>query len=124
VAHEIRCGNRTAHASGLPEYHRTVEGVRRCYDGTAAPCNWMVETRDCDGGPCIVDCYILTGAMCWDNPRGWECESGHEHVREEVRMAEGWEYCENDDDVKRVAAGGRVPVGMDGGSYTNWGVPA
>ena len=121
MAHEIRCGNRNGHESKLPEYHRTVEGVRRCHQGTAAPCDWMVATVDCDGGPCVVSCYTLTGAMSWDTDRGWECESGHEHVHTEVRHAEGWDYAENDGDVKALALGGLMPVGMDGGSYSNWG---
>lgn len=121
MAHEIRCGNRTAHRSDLPEYHRTVEGVRRCYQGTAFPCTWAMEVPTEDG-PVVRECYDVTGAMGWENPRGWECESGHEHVSMEVRHAEGWEYCEDDGDVKRVAAAGLVPVGMDGGSYNQWGV--
>lgn len=121
MAHEIRCGNRKAHRSELPEYHRTVEGVKRCHAGTAGPCDWgvMVTTED---GPAERSCYDETGAMGWENARGWECESGHEHVRDEVRAAEGWEYCEDDWDVKAVMAGGRLPVGMDGGSYSNWGM--
>ena len=121
MAHEIRCGNRKAHRSELPEYHRTVEGVKRCHAGTAGPCDWgvMVMTED---GPVERSCYDETGAMGWENARGWECESGHEHVRDEVRAAEGWEYCEDDWDVKAVMAGGRLPVGMDGGSYSNWGM--
>ena len=121
MAHEIRCGNRKGHESGVPEYHRTIEGVKRCHQGTAAPCDWMVATVDCDGGPCVVSCYVLTGAMSWDTDRGWECESGHEHVNTEVRHAEGWDYAENDGDVKALALGGLMPVGMDGGSYSNWG---
>jgi len=121
--HEIRCGNRTAHRSELPEYHRTVEGVRRCFAGTAFRCDWNIEVPSEDG-PVIRECYDVTGAVAWTTDRGWECESGHEHVTQEARWAEGWEYCENDDDVKRVAAAGLLPVGMDGGSYSNWGVPA
>lgn len=118
---EIRCGNRTAHLSTLPEYHRTVEGVKRCYAGTAFRCDWNVQVHTEDG-PVVRECYDVSGAMAWENARGWECESGHEHVRDEVRRAEGWEYCEDDWDVKAVAAGGRVPVGMDGGSYTSRGM--
>jgi hypothetical protein len=120
MAHEIRCGNRTGHLSTLPEYHRTVEGVKRCYANTAFPCNWNVSVPTEDG-PVIRECYDVSGAMAWENARGWECESGHEHVRDDVRRVEGWEYCEDDWDVKAVMAGGRVPVGMDGGSYTSRG---
>lgn len=123
MAHEIRCGNRAGHASKVAEYHRTVEGVRRCFAGTAAPCDWhvMVPTED---GPQAMACYQISGAVAWETDRGWECESGHEHVRAEVRDAEGWDYAEDDGDVKALAYGFKMPVGMDGGSYSNWGVPA
>lgn len=120
MAHEIRCGNRTAHLSRLPEYHRSIEGVRRCYANTAFRCDWNVQVHTEDG-PVIRECYDVSGAMAWETTRGWVCESGHEHVRDEVRRAEGWEYCEDDGDAKAVAAGGRMPVGMDGGSYTSRG---
>lgn len=123
MAHEIRCGNRTAHRSDLPEYHRTVEGVRRCHAGTAGPCDWQVQVLTEDGYV-VRSCYDETGAVLWETARGSVCESGHEHVRMEVRHAEGWDYAEDDGDVRSLAAGGLMPVGMDGGSYTNWGVPA
>jgi len=121
MAHEIRCGNRKAHRSELPEYHRTVEGVKRCHQRAAFPCDWNVQV-DTEDGPVVRECYDVTGAVAWETARGWKCESGHEHVRTEVRHAEGWDYAADDWDVKSLAAGGLMPVGMDGGSYNNWGV--
>lgn len=116
---EIRCGNRLAHRSELPEYHRTVEGVRRCYNGTAFECTWAMEVPTEDG-PVVRECYDVTGAMAWETDRGWECESGHEHVRDDVRQREGWEYCEDRWDAENVMRGGRLPVAMNGGSFSNW----
>jgi hypothetical protein len=114
MSSSITCGN----CKGT---HLTVEGVRRCYAGTAHPCGWQFEARDRwgtlrdeDGGAIVREC----DALSWDNGRAFVCEAGHEHVWAEARAREGWEYAEDADEARSLAKAGIMPVGMDGGSIT------
>lgn len=110
----IRCGY-------CKDTHHTVAQVRVC--GTqlytdpetqitveAWPCEWMIRFWDAEDGETRVrDC----GHPAWATRRGTNCVAGHEHVRAEVRMDEGWDYAD-DDEAGALAAAGVVPVQMDG----------
>lgn len=76
------------------------------------PCAWLVEHYTEDGVS-ARDC----GAPAWETPTGWRCRDGHEHVRAEVRYAQGWEYAEDAEEARHMARNGVRPVRMDG---TEW----
>lgn len=110
---EIRCGNR----DHLTEtYHRDVATVRRCFSTeTTWACSWLVADGTTeDGEPWIREC----GGLSWylADGRGYECEHGHDHIYDEVRAREGWDYAADPDEAGLLAGVGVHPVAMDGGS--------
>jgi hypothetical protein len=108
----IRCGNRDHETE---TYHRDVATVRRCCSTeTTWPCSWHVpvyyeEDGETGERPC--------GGLSWYLPdaRGYECENGHDHIYDEVRAAEGWDYAADPDEAGLLAGVGVRPVAMDGG---------
>lgn len=112
----IRCG----HCEGT---HHSVAQVQVCgtsrYTGPdgvvhdpAWACSWLIEFTDGEGYPAVREC----GHPAFHTARGSDCAAGHEHVRDEVRHAEGWEYADPDE-AGALAAMGIKPVGMDGKPY-------
>ena len=103
------------------DYHHSVAQVQVC--GTsrytdpqtghthapAWPCSWLMEFADGESGWAVREC----GHPAFHTERGHTCAAGHEHVCEEVRHAEGWDYAD-DDEAAALAAAGITPVGMDG----------
>lgn len=116
---EITCGNLEVH-EGILVKHASVEAVRACFAGRViGTCNWLVavpahfvpELDDwCD--PYERDC----GALMWDlvDGRGYTCESGHEHIYDEVRAHERWDYAADSGEAGLLAGYGVHPVAMDG----------
>lgn len=115
----ITCGNRARH-NGTTGAHATVDNVRRCYlDQSAEICNWLIEipAHWVEEIEDFVDArQVECGMLAWELPegRGWTCEAGHEHIHAEVRDREGWDYAEDLDEAKRLAAVGVASVQMDG----------
>lgn len=111
----VKCGNRQAHADGGPAVHASVEAVRACFQaGRTWPCDWLVgETDPEDGELRTRDC----GGLAWLLPdgRGYTCEHGHEHIHDEVRRSEGWDYAADPQEAGLLAGRGVRPVAMDGG---------
>jgi hypothetical protein len=103
----IRCG----HCKGT---HATVDVVRVCSTGAEFwPCSWLIVVgRDEDGEEIIREC----GAESWDDDRGWQCAAGHSHVRDEVRVREGWDYASDAEEAFHLRRNGIDAVGPDGGS--------
>lgn len=105
----IRCGNREAHAETT--YHGTIEEVRACFRGETWACTWLLgRTEYTEDGPMLRTWEC--GAASWHlaGDRGYTCEAGHEHVYAEVRADEGWEYAEDEDEARRLASVGVMPV--------------
>jgi hypothetical protein len=90
--------------------HHTVEGVRRCHNGTGFPCGWLMDSTDDEGGMIVVSCQ----AIAWDTGTGFECEAGHSHVNAETRAAEGWDYASDRDEAEALAKAGVEPYEMSG----------
>lgn len=108
----IRCGNRQAHDERT--YHASIESVRRCFSTeTTWACTWLREI-DTEDGPGVTEC----GALSWNTARGYECEHGHDHVYDEVRAKEGWDYAADPDEAGLLAGRGVHPVAMDGTGIT------
>lgn len=109
---DIRCGNR---AHEITTYHRDIATVRLCFsDAETWPCSWLVaDFVDEDGETRVREC----GGLSWHlrDGRGYECENGHDHVYDEVRAVEGWDYAADPDEAGLLAGVGVRPVAMDGG---------
>lgn len=89
----------------------TVATVRACYKGDAWPCDWHILDYNEDGEfarPC--------GAHATENPRGWACEAGHEHVTAEIRHREGWDHAHDEGEARLLRQYGVDAVAMNGGS--------
>jgi hypothetical protein len=118
----IRCGNRD-HTETT--YHVNVDVVRRCFSATETwACAWHVPVYfEEDGEAGSREC----GGLSWHLPdgRGYECENGHDHIYDEVRAAEGWDYAADPDEAGLLAGVGVRPVAMDGTSIAiNWNAAA
>jgi len=97
--------------------HHAVAQVRACCAGTA--CTWMIQDGvNEDGEAVIVDCGYPTTY----DARGWRCEAGHEHVRDEVRHGEGWDYASDEGEAELLAKYGTEPRDMATGGAFLWGV--
>jgi hypothetical protein len=110
VYHVITCksGWLTCHG-----WHEKVAQVSDCYRKTRVmatdidryfPCNWLIEQATEDG-TIAVEC----GALARVTDRGFDCEAGHEHVIQEARIAEGWEYAEDEGEAMQLARAGVEP---------------
>lgn len=103
----------------------TVWAARKVFEGfelAPVPCSWAVEYIPApienpetgevefydDPWPLVRDC----GAEVVFYERGWACAAGHSHVYAEVRDREGWDYAEDEGDVRTLAAAGKVAVPM------------
>lgn len=108
----IRCGNRRHETV---THHRDVATVRRCFSDTETwDCSWLVPFHyPEDGETGSREC----GGLSWYLPdgRGYECENGHDHIYDEVRAAEGWDYAADPDEAGLLAGVGVRPVAMNGG---------
>jgi hypothetical protein len=112
--HRIRCTSGWSTCYGS---HETAAEVKDCWRKERARradpeilfvCNWLVPHYTEDG-PSSRDC----GALAKVTDRGFECESGHEHVSMSVQFAEGWTYAEADEAGSLLRAGVGVRL-MDG----------
>jgi hypothetical protein len=102
----IRCG----HCGGR---HCEVATVRACAQGKVFVCDWLVERPSGewnDFEPIIEHC----GASAVITDRGFYCEAGHEHVDQQARMAEGWDYAEDAGEAETMARAGVEPHDMQG----------
>lgn len=111
----VNCGNHSRHADGGPATHASVDAVRACYLAEETwVCNWLVAlVNPEDGEECAAEC----GGLAWFLPddRGYTCEHGHDHVNDEVRQREGWDYAADPGEAGLLAGRGIQPVAMDGG---------
>lgn len=109
----IRCGNREHQTE---TYHRDVATVRRCFSSeTTWACSWLVPFHYPEDGETYTrEC----GGLSWELPdgRGFECEHGHDHIYDEVRAVEGWDYAADPGEAGLLAGRGVAPVAMNGGS--------
>lgn len=97
--------------------HLTVDAVRACHARETFPCPWLIE-RPAGWLPEAEDFVEATivecGSLAWEHERGWECETGHEHITAEVRHREGWEYAECREEAAQLAKVGVASVDMQG----------
>ncbi len=104
----IRCGK--CHGR-----HHAPAQVRACYAETG--CSWLISVgRDEDGGEVVIECGYPTTF----DARGWRCEAGHEHVRDEVRSREGWAYAEDAAEARSLTKYGTEPRDLVTGGPFRW----
>lgn len=106
--HTISCGK-------CREQHSSAEGVRKCHEGAEiSSCAWLCRTGEYteDGEQVVAEC----GADSWDTPRGWKCAAGHEHVNDETRTREGWDYACDEGEADQLRSYGVDAVSVRGDS--------
>jgi hypothetical protein len=82
---------------------------RACHQGNLHACTWLVLV-DTEDGPQARDC----GADAVYDDDGFFCEKGHSHVKDEVRVAQGWDYAGDPGEAVRMQGFGITPMLMDG----------
>lgn len=115
VYHVIKCASGWEGCNGS---HEKVWQVKECFVAAQAghfPCDWLVEFRYDDGSRGTRSC----GRPAWPHPDdvhgGFQCAGGHEHISQETRIAEGWEYAEDEGEALALAKAGVEPRTMDYG---------
>lgn len=109
------CGNRARHTDGEPVAHTSIDAVRACHLAEEVwACEWLVPRFNHeDGEQYTVEC----GGLSWHLPenRGYTCEHGHDHIYDEVRRRERWDYAADEDEAGLLAGRGIHPAAMNGG---------
>jgi hypothetical protein len=116
TAGTIRCGS-------CRSRHLTTADVLACYVAKGLitdmwSCGWQYEGAIATGDPDepwylgIIECDAP--AQLRADGTGYDCLAGHEHTYAEARQAQGWEYCEDDDEAGRLAKLGVEPRTMTG----------
>jgi hypothetical protein len=115
----IKCGS-------CRSRHLTKEQVLSCYVEAGKIegmwlCGWQYKGLIATGDP---DEPYYEGILECDAPArmradgtGYDCLRGHEHTTAEARQAQGWEYCEDDDEAKQLARAGVEPRTMTGQAW-------
>ena len=115
----ISCGNHGVLGNDEPVKHSSVEAVRRCHAAETWSCTWLIEIPAGYDAQVEdwVDAHVREcGGLSWylEDGRGYECEYGHDHVYDEIRAQEGWDYAADPEEAGLLAGRGVHPVAMDG----------
>ena len=97
--------------------HEKIWQVKECFEAKRAgdfPCNWLVEFSYDDGSRGTRDCGRPARILPGDG-NSFECNGGHEHISQERRIEEGWEYAEDEGEARNLVFAGVEPRTFDEG---------